>query len=155
MRKFEKVSDCVDMDFNLPKRKTKSSAGYDFECPFTVTIPPYEKGDKPYMIPTGVKCQMEHDEFLMLVSRSSNPSKKNLVVPNSMGIIDADYYNNPDNEGEMMFAFYNLGTEPVTIEKGYCMGQGIFQKYFITDDDEAEGQRTGGFGSTNKEESIW
>ena len=66
-----------------------------------------------------------------------------------------DYYNNPENEGEMMFAFYNLGTEPVTIEKGYCMVQGIFQKYFITDDDEAEGKRTGGFGSTNKEESIW
>ena len=85
----------------------------------------------------------------MLVNRSSNPSKKNLVIPNSMGIIDADYYNNPDNEGEMMFAYYNLGNEPVTIEKGYCMGQGIFQMYFITDDDEATGERLGGFGSTN------
>ena len=149
MRKFEKVERVKDIDFNLPKRKTKYSAGYDFECIETVTIPPYKLGDKPFMIPTGVKCQMLKDEFLMLVNRSSNPSKKNLVIPNSMGIIDADYYNNPDNEGEMMFAYYNLGNEPVTIEKGYCMGQGIFQMYFITDDDEATGERRGGFGSTN------
>lgn len=152
MRKFEKVERVKDIEFNLPRRKTKHSAGYDFECIETVTIPPYKLGDKPFMIPTGVKCQMLKDEFLMLVNRSSNPSKKNLVIPNSMGIIDADYYNNPDNEGEMMFAYYNLGDEPVTIEKGYCMGQGIFQMYFITDDDEATGERCGGFGSTNKGE---
>ena len=94
---------------------------------------------------------MEDDEFLMLVNRSSNPKKKNLVIPNSLGIIDADYYNNPDNEGEMMFAFYNFGTEPVKIEKGYALGQGIFIKYGKTEDDKAEGERTGGFGSTNKE----
>lgn len=150
MRKFEKVSECVDMDFNLPKRKTKYSAGYDFECPITVTIPPHVAGDKPYLVPTGVKCYMEKDEFLMLVSRSSNPSKKNLVVPNAIGIIDSDYVDNPENEGEMAFMFYNIGTEPVTIEKGYCMGQGIFVKYQVTDDDVAEGERTGGFGSTNK-----
>lgn len=93
---------------------------------------------------------MPGDEYLMLVNRSSNPKKKNLVIPNSLGIIDADYYNNPDNEGEMMFAFYNLGAEPVTIEKGYCLGQGIFSKYYITEDDKAIGERTGGFGSTDK-----
>ena len=86
----------------------------------------------------------------MLVNRSSNPKKKNLVIPNSMGIIDADYYGNPDNDGEMMFTFYNLGTEPITIEKGYALGQGIFQKYYTTDNDAAVGKRTGGFGSTNK-----
>ena len=54
-----------------------------------------------------------------------------------------------DNDGEMMFAFYNLSNEPITIEKGYCMGQGIFQKYYITDNDNAEGERKGGFGSTS------
>ena len=149
-RKFEKVSRCKDWDFNLPKRKTKHSAGYDFECPETVTIPPYKLGDKPFLVPTGIKCNMGDDEFLMLVSRSSNPAKKNLVVPNSFGVIDADYYNNPDNEGEMMFAFYNLGTEPVVLEKGYCMGQGIFQKYYTTVDDNTTEERTGGWGSTNK-----
>lgn len=155
-RKFEYVKrvtstgyETKQPDFNLPKRKTKKSAGYDFECIETITIPPYTPGSKPTLVPTGVKCKMQDDEFLMLVNRSSNPKKKFLVIPNSMGIIDADYYNNLDNDGEMMFAFYNLSNEPVTIEKGYCMGQGIFQKYYITDNDNAEGERKGGFGSTN------
>lgn len=152
MRKFEKVLACKDLDYNLPKRKTKYSAGYDFECIETVTIPPYKAGDKPFMVRTGVKCYMGNNEYLMLVSRSSNPKKKNLVIPNSLGIIDADFYDNPENEGEISFCFFNVGTEPVVLEKGYCMGQGIFMEYKITDDDDADGERSGGFGSTNKEE---
>lgn len=136
--------------FELPKRSTKKSAGYDFINPKTIEIPPYKLGMKPTLVPTGIKVKMEDDEFLMLVNRSSNPSKKNLVIPNSMGIIDADYYGNADNDGEMMFAFYNVGTEPVVIEAGDKLGQGIFVKYGITDDDNAEGERTGGFGSTGR-----
>lgn len=150
MRNFEKCKGYEEVDFNLPVRKTEKSAGYDFECIETIEIPPYKFGDKPFMVPTGVKCKMDDDEFLMLVNRSSNPKKKNLIIPNSMGIIDADYYGNEDNDGHMMFAFYNFGTEPVIIEKGYAIGQGIFIKYGITDDDNATGTRTGGFGSTNK-----
>ena len=157
MRRFEYVNrvlstgyESKEPNFNLPIRKTEKSAGYDFECIETITIPPYKLGDKPVLVPTGVKCKMQDDEYLMLVNRSSNPKKKNLVIPNSMGIIDADYYGNPDNDGEMMFAFYNVGTEPVTIEKGYALGQGIFCKYLITDNDKAEGERFGGWGSTNK-----
>ena len=92
---------------------------------------------------------MQDDEFLMLVNRSSNPKKKNLVIPNSIGIIDADYYENEENDGEIMFTFYNLSSEPITIEKGYCIGQGIFQKYYTTEDDKAVEKRMGGFGSTN------
>ena len=109
-----------------------------------------DEGALCYSYEKMIKCLMEDDEFLMLVNRSSNPKKKNLVIPNSMGIIDADYYNNPENEGEMMFTFYNLSTEPVLIEKGYAIGQGIFMKYGKTADDNSEGKRTGGFGSTNK-----
>ncbi len=156
-RKFEYVNRVISTgfetkqpEFNLPKRKTKNSAGYDFECIEDITIQPYKLGDKPTLVPTGVKCKMLDDEWLMLVNRSSNPKKKNLVIPNSLGVIDADYYGNSDNDGEICFAYYNLGTEPVTIEKGYCMGQGIFMKYNITDDDNAEGERIGGFGSTSK-----
>ena len=150
MRKFERVERVKNLNFKLPERKTSKSAGYDFECLEDTYIPPYKIGDKPILVPTGIKCLMEDDEFLMLVNRSSNPKKKNLVIPNSMGIIDADYYNNPENEGEMMFTFYNLSTEPVLIEKGYAIGQGIFMKYGKTADDNSEGKRTGGFGSTNK-----
>ena len=115
-------------DFSLPKRSTKHSAGYDFECIDTITIKPYKFGDQPTFVPTGVKCKMPENEFLMLVNRSSNPKKKNLIIPNGLGIIDADYYGNPDNDGE---------------------GQGIFIEYKLTDDDISEGERKGGFGSTN------
>lgn len=140
----------IEPDFNLPKRSTKHSAGYDFECIETITIKPYEFGNQPTFVPTGVKCKMPENEFLMLVNRSSNPKKKNLIIPNSLGIIDSDYYSNPDNDGEIMFAFYNFGTEDVVIEKGYHLGQGIFIEYKLTNDDVSENERTGGFGSTNK-----
>ena len=66
----------------------------------------------------------------------------------SVGIIDADYFNNPDNDGEMFFGFYNVSNEPVQIKKGEKLGQGIFMKYLKTDDDKADGERAGGFGST-------
>ena len=149
MRKFLKAKGFEEKDFNLPIRKTAKSAGYDFECIEDIEIPPYHLGDKPVLVPTGVKCQMEDNEFLSLINRSSNPKKKNLVIPNSLGIIDADYFENPDNDGHIMFAFYNLGNEPVKIEKGYGLGQGIFIKFEITDDDNAKGERKSGFGSTN------
>lgn len=148
MRKFEKVSRVSNIDFELPKRSTRNSAGYDFTCIEDIVIPPYERGSNPVLVPTGVKAYMFDYEFLMLVNRSSNPKKKKLVIPNSMGIIDSDYVDNPDNEGEMFFAFYNVSNEPVTIKAGEKLGQGIFMSYMITHDDNADGERTGGFGST-------
>ena len=150
MRKFELISTHDMPCRKLPERSTKNSAGYDFYNPEKRIIPPYHLGNIPTMVRTGVKVKMPEDEFLMLVNRSSNPKKKYLVIPNSMGIIDADYYNNPDNEGEMMFAFYNLSNYFVEIEAGEKLGQGIFIKYGKTIDDNAEAERTGGFGSTGK-----
>lgn len=151
MRKFEFVKRVEgNIAKKLPERSTKNSAGYDFFNSERVEIPPYKLGDNPVMVKTGIKVQMPDDEYLMLVNRSSNPKKKKLVIPNSLGIIDADYYNNPDNEGEMMFGFYNLSNETVIIEAGEKLGQGIFMKYLKTDDDAAEGDRLGGFGSTGK-----
>ena len=84
MRKIEKVERVKNLNFKLPERKTSKSAGYDFECLKDIYIPPYKIGDKPTLVPTGIKCLMEDDEFLMLVNRSSNPKKKNLVIPNSL-----------------------------------------------------------------------
>jgi dUTP pyrophosphatase len=157
MRKFEYVNrilstgyEMKEPEFDLPKRSTVNSAGYDFICPERVEIPPYKLGDDPFMVKTGIKVKMQDDEFLMLVNRSSNPKKKKLVIPNSVGIVDSDYYGNPDNDGEMMFGFYNLSNETIVIEKGDKLGQGIFMKYGITDDDSASGERKGGFGSTGK-----
>ena len=93
---------------------------------------------------------MAEDEVLILANRSSNPGKKGLILANSIGVIDKDYYGNPDNDGHIMFAFYNIKDEDIEIKKGDCIGQAIFQKYLIADNDSAEGERTGGFGSTNK-----
>lgn len=153
-RKFEYVSRIENKDFSLPKRSTKNSAGYDFFNPERVEIPPYKIGDNPVMVKTGVKAYMMDDEVLLLYNRSSNPKKKKLVIPNSVGVIDSDYYNNEDNEGEMAFTFYNLSDETVVLEKGDKLGQGLFQKYLLTDDDSADGVRNGGFGSTDEIEII-
>ena len=86
----------------------------------------------------------------MLCNRSSNPGKRGLILANSVGVVDKDYYGNPDNDGHIMFAFYNIKDEDAEIKKGDCIGQAIFQKYLVSDDDVAEGERVGGFGSTNK-----
>lgn len=147
MRIFEKVSSLKEF-IKLPKRSTGKSAGYDFFAIEDIYIPPYKLGDDPIMIPTGVKAKMQDDEYLMLVNRSSNPKKKKLVIPNSLGIVDADYYGNEDNDGEMFFGFYNLSNEVVTIKKGEKLGQGIFMKYLLTDDDKSTEVRKGGWGST-------
>ena len=149
-RGFEIAKGFEDKQINLPVRKTKYSAGYDVEAAEDCIIPSFKKGDKPTLIKTGIKAYMQDDEFLMLANRSSNPGKKGLILANSIGVIDKDYYGNPDNDGHIMFAFYNFKGEDVKIQKGDCIGQAIFQKFFVTDDDVAEGQRNGGFGSTNK-----
>ncbi len=150
IRGFEVAKGFEDKNINLPVRKTKYSAGYDVEAAEDVVIPSFKKGMKPTLIKTGIKAYMAEDEVLILANRSSNPGKKGLILANSIGVIDRDYYGNPDNDGHIMFAFYNIKDEDVEIKKGDCIGQAIFQKYLITDNDTAEGERVGGFGSTSK-----
>lgn len=150
IRGFEIAKGFEDKEINLPVRKTKFSAGYDIEAAEDVTVPSFKKGMKPTLIKTGIKAYMQDDEALMLYNRSSNPKKKGLILANSVGVIDKDYYGNQDNDGHIMFAFYNIKDEDITIKKGEAIGQGIFQKYLITDNDRADGERIGGFGSTNQ-----
>ena len=150
IRGFEIAKGFEDKNIKLPERKTKYSAGYDVECAEDVIIPSFQKGMKPTLIKTGIKAYMQDNEYLMLVNRSSNPGKKGLVMANSVGIIDKDYYGNPDNDGHFMFAFYNMKEEDIEIKKGDCIGQAIFMPYLLADDDNANGERTGGFGSTSK-----
>ena len=150
-RKFEFVERVKGLEgCKLPERSTKNSAGYDFYNIERVEIPPYKLGDNPVLVKTGVKAYMGQNEFLMLVNRSSNPKKKKLVIPNSVAILDADYVDNEDNEGEMGFLFYNLSNETVVIEAGEKLGQGIFIGYNTVINDTATRERTGGFGSTGK-----
>ena len=150
IRGFEVAKGFEDKGINLPIRKTKYSAGYDVEAAEDVIIPSFKKGIAPTLIKTGLKAYMQDDEVLMLYNRSSNPKKKGLILSNSVGVIDKDYYGNIDNDGHIMYAFYNIKDEDIEIKKGEVIGQAIFQKYLTVDDDNAEGERTGGFGSTNK-----
>lgn len=150
VRGFEIAKGFEDKGINLPVRKTKYSAGYDVEAAEDCVIPSFKKGNKPTLVKTGIKAYMADDEVLILANRSSNPGKKGLILANSIGVIDKDYYGNPDNDGHIMFAFYNVKEEDIEIKKGDAIGQAIFQKYLVTDDDIATGERTGGFGSTNK-----
>lgn len=145
MRKFEYVSR-LDAGYGLPKRSTKSSAGYDFIAQEKYIIP--EHGT--VIVKTGVKATFPEDEVLLLFNRSSNPLKKGLVIPNGVGVIDADYYNNESNEGEIGFIFYNMTDTPVEINPGDKLGQGMFVKYGTVDNDESMEERSGGFGSTGK-----
>ncbi len=147
-RGFEIAKGWEDKKINYPIRKTKHAAGYDFEAAEDVLIPALNK--EPILIPTGIKAYMEDDEVLYLYNRSSNPKKKGLVLANSVGVIDKDYYNNPDNDGHIMFAFYNVKENDILIKKGEAIGQGVFMKYLLADGDLATGIRTGGFGSTDK-----
>lgn len=150
VRGFEVCKGFEDKNINLPIRKTASSAGYDFEAAEDIIIEPFKPGDAPTLVSTGIKAYMMNDEVLYLYNRSSNPKKKGLILANSVGVIDADYYGNPDNDGHIMFAFYNNRNEAVEIKKGDAIGQGVFAKFLISDDDSATGTRTGGFGSTSK-----
>lgn len=174
--KFEIVSKYADANLSLPVRKTKTSAGYDFQVAEDTIIPSYQKliynlvdyadpscertleeiatftkatKAKPTLVPTGIKCEMPEDFYLELSVRSSCPLKHWLILANGVGIIDSDYYNNPDNEGHIFFQVINLSPFDIILKKGDTIGQGILKKYFVTDNDVAYGERAGGFGSTD------
>lgn len=175
-RGFEKVERFENLDIKLPERSTKYSAGYDFYAPENVIIPSslkefHKNGRfacdnnldgtkalseefncivKPFVLRTGVKAYMENDEFLALYIRSSSPSKLGFVMANSVAVIDKDYYGNPNNDGEIGFLIYNLSSTNTYISKGDKIGQGIFQKYYLADNDRSENTRMGGYGSTGK-----
>ena len=134
-------------EYRLPQKGSKKAAGYDFFNPEEVTIQPHTVT----YVKTGIKALFPDDMVLLLFNRSSNPKKKNLILINGVGVVDADYYNNEDNEGEIAFAFYNISAVPVTLKKKKKLGQGMFTNYKdvtnYTEEDVEE--RKGGFGSTN------
>ena len=146
-RGFEIVSDFKDKHINLPTRKTSKSAGYDIEAAEDKII----KAGQMAVIATGLKAYMQDDEYLGIHIRSSLAFKKNLNLVNSQGVIDADYYNNEDNEGHIMIGLINFGNEDVEITKGMRIAQAIFYKFLIIDDEKkVDTIRSGGFGSTGE-----
>ena len=155
-RRFEKISktqfekDCIVADIDyvydniiLPTRGTQGSAGYDIHSPVSVYINP----GVTCKIPTGLKVTMPTNEVLLIIIRSSLGMSQ-LCLPNSVGVIDSDYYNNIDNEGHFWIILRNDGTHPYEIKAGDRIAQGIFTKFMITEDDCTTKVREGGFGST-------
>ena len=166
MNKFEKISIVqFERDFTmngwfneigtmynqlkLPRRATTDSAGYDIFAPYDIKIKPRQTA----LIPTGIKVFLDDDKFLAIYPRSGLGFKYKMQLWNSVGVIDADY-NRSDNEGHIWLKAYNDSPdgETIIIKQGDAMCQGIIQQYFKTIDDETEGIRNGGFGSTNKGE---
>lgn len=148
VRGFEKITKYAAVEFSMPKRKTQKSAGYDICLPEDIELLP----GKLQLVPTGIKAYMQDDEYLGVHIRSSIAVKKHISLVNNQGIIDADYYNNADNEGHIMLALLNMGTEPVALAKNERVAQGIFYKYLVADGDADidKAVRGGGFGSTTK-----
>jgi dUTP pyrophosphatase len=147
VRGFEKAKGYEHIEFNMPKRGTAHSAGYDFEIIEDLEIKPGEIR----LGVTGVKAFMMDDEVLQLYPRSSLPRRYHLTIPNNVGIIDKDYYGNPDNDGAIFVSLWNFGTETVQLKKGERIAQGIFMKYLVSPhEDEVTTKRNGGFGSTGK-----
>lgn len=148
MRGFEVVSTYSPDKINLPKRATEGSAGYDFESAEDIVVPVGGTA----LVKTGVKAYMNSNEYLQVQIRSSLAKDGGLMLMNSVGIVDADYADNPKNEGEVMFLFYNAGRYDYKIEKGQRIGQGIFTPFYVVDGDErvVKSKRVGGTGSTGK-----
>ena len=150
VRGFEIAKGFENQGINLPKRKTKYAAAYDIESAEDIILPSFKPGMKPTLIKTGLKAYMLPDEVLMMYPRSSGPKKQGILFPHSSGIVDQDYYETPTNDGHIMVQCINIKDEDVQIKKGETIAQVMFQKYLVIDNDDAEGDRTGGFGSTDK-----
>lgn len=167
--RFEKVKKYPDAI--IPTRSTEQAAGYDLYAAEDTLIPSYWEMMKsmreefelgytfetimtlhpdwrPTLVPTGVKIYLDSDKKLDIIPRSSTPRKKWMIVANSYGLIDADYADNPDNEGLIYVQVINLTPIPQTIKKGEKFAQGVITQYFTVDDDNTNGKRVGGFGST-------
>lgn len=138
-------------EIQLPKRGTAQSAGYDFFSPVDITLLPGES----IKLPTGIKFKCDPDKFLAAYPRSGHGFKYGIMLANTVGIIDADYYNNPGNEGHIWVKLTyphqaSININPFVIKKGEAMFQGIIQPYFTVEDDDTTEERVGGFGSTSK-----
>ena len=156
-RGFEICKGYEDKNINLPTRQTAHAVGYDIEAAEDTLVPSLFKMvssnkeliNKPTLIKTGLKVYFESDEVMYLFNRSSGPSKRGLVLANSVGVFECDYYSNPTNDGEILVSVYNFSNEDILIKKGERIAQAVFQKFLTADNDLAEGSRLGGFGSTD------
>ena len=147
MIRFEIVDDKFRKNetAQLPLRATAHSVGYDFFSPVDIEIPPMSAA----MIWTDVKVRFGPDEALLINVRSSM-GKQPVMLANTQGWIESDYYSNPDNDGNIGIRLFNLGQTPYKIERGQRFAQGMFIKYLIAENCNSDSERVGGIGSTGK-----
>ena len=169
MMKFERVQKYPDAI--IPVRSTAEAGGYDLFAAEDTIIPSYweimgkmreewENGYsfedilqqhpnwRPTLVSTGVKIKLDSDKTFEISARSSLPRKRWMIVANAPGKVDADYYQNPTNDGEIFVQIINLSPIDQIIKKGEKFAQGSIHQFFLVDDDTATGERQGGFGST-------
>lgn len=171
MNKFERVKRFPNAI--IPQRGTRFSAGYDFHAAEDVLVPSLVRSVagkyseesslllsqikdflkknpplRPVLVSTGVKVKLEADCYLSISARSSLPRNSLLMIANAPGIIDADYYNNSQNEGEIFIQLINLSPYDIIIKQGDKIAQGVIHRYIQVEDDDSLGEREGGFGST-------
>ena len=149
---FEKVPDNFrvypEKDIKLPTRSTKYSAGYDFYSPIAFSVPP--KSSTP-LIFTDVCVELKPNQFLQITPRSSIGIKKGVILKNTLGIVDCDYYKNISNYGNICFIFYNYSDETAYFEEGERIMQGIILEYHTFENEEENlKERIGGFGSSGR-----
>ena len=183
MAQFEVISKYIDAGLALPERKTEGSAGYDMVAAEDTVVPSIwhmfrkaesmlnlesdeyltldvmaeftkQAGIRTTLVPTGMKCSLDPGTYLQLSVRSSSPLKYWIMLANGIGIIDADYYNNPDNEGHIYFQVFNISPFNLMIKKGEVIGQGTIVPYGVAENDNATGERLGGFGSTSPQFNL-
>lgn len=147
-RGFEIARGWEDKGIHLPRRQTAHAAAYDIEAAEDTLVPKFQPGVKPTLIPTGLKAYCQPDECYFVFNRSSGASK-GLVLANGVGIIDADYYCSPDNDGHFSVVVFNVADHDLIVKKGDRIAQVVFQKFLTIDGDDAAGARKGGFGSTD------
>lgn len=152
-RGFEVAKGWENRGIELPHRSTAHSAGYDIAAADDVVIPTFRPGIKPTFIPTGLKAYCQSDECYYIFNRSSG-SSKGIVLANGVGVVDADYYENSNNDGHFQVLAFNVADHDFHIKKGDRIAQVIFQKFLTVDDDVAHGARQGGFGSTDNNKEV-
>lgn len=147
-RGFEIAKGWENRGIKLPRRETAGAAGYDIAAAEDTLIPAFRPGQKPTLVATGLKAYCQPDECYLLLNRSSGPSR-GIILANGVGLIDYDYYNNPDNDGHFRVLVFNSLDHDILIKKGDRIAQVVFQKFLTVDDDDATGERRSGIGSTN------
>lgn len=145
----QKYADEIQLSLNdvfLPKIATEKSAGADFFTPVDIHLEPGEE----MKIATGIKAHMAKWTRLSIVPKSGIGFKYFVRIANTIGTIDGDYWENPENDGCIFVKIRNEGNRTMHINKGESFCQGIFE-FYIPDRDyfkASKKTRGGGLGST-------